>query len=219
MTPISSENVLSNLSWRYATKKFDPTKKISDATWKSIEDGMRLAPSSYGLQPWKFAVVTNPEMRVKLRAVSWNQPQITDASHLVVFCAKINVTPADVDAYVADVAAQRGVPVDTLKDYRNMMVGSVSNPAGLPGGDMRTYTRSQTYIALGFFLYTCAMLGVDACPMEGFEPAKYDEILKMSAQGYMPVVLGAAGYRASDDWLANQKKVRASADKAIVRFK
>jgi nitroreductase len=163
--------------------------------------------------------VTNPEVRQKLRAVSWNQPQITDASHLVVFCAKVSLSAADIEEYVADVASQRGVPVDTLKGFSDMMVGSVTNPSSLPGGDMKTYTRSQTYISLGFFLYTCAMLGVDACPMEGFEPAKYDEILKTSAQGYMPVVLGAAGYRASDDWLATLKKVRRSADKSIVRIK
>lgn len=219
MTPISADNVLSNLQWRFATKKFDPTRKIPEATWKNIENAMRLAPSSYGLQPWRFFVVTNPEVRTKLRAVSWNQPQITDASHLVVFCAKININAADVDEYVADVAAQRSVSVETLKDFRNMMASSVANPATLPGGDMKTYTRSQTYISLGFFLYTCAMLGVDACPMEGFEPQKYDEILKTSSQGYTPVVLGAAGYRAADDWLASLKKVRADASKSVVHVK
>lgn len=213
--PVADQTLLSNLDWRYAVKKFDAARKIPQATWATIEEATRLAPSSYGLQPWRFVVVNDPTVRAKLRPLSWNQPQITDASHLIVFCRKIDVTVADVDAYVADIAAQRGVPADTLKDYRGMMVGSVSSPAGLPGGSMETYTRSQTYIALGVFLTTCAMLGIDACPMEGFDPKGYDGILNTSKDGYMPVVLGAAGYRASDDWLANLKKVRASKEKVF----
>jgi nitroreductase len=207
--PITTPDaLLAALSWRYAVKKFDPARKIEPGLWSTLEKSIVLAASSYGLQPWRFVVVTNPEVRKNLRAVSWNQPQITDASHLVVFCRKAEVTTADVDAFIDRVAAVRGAPREALKDYRNMMAGHMSKPETLPGGDMATYTRSQTYIALGFFLSAAAMLGVDACPMEGFDPKKYDEILGLPAQGYHAVVLATAGYRAADDGFAAMKKVR-----------
>lgn len=217
MQPISSETLVSNLGWRYAVKKFDAARKIPQDTWRTLEQAMLLAPSSYGLQPSKFVVVSDAGVRAKLREVSWNQPQITDASHLVVFCQKIKVTEADVDAYVDYIVQVRGTPREQLKGLRDMMAGHVSKPETLPGGDMTTYTRSQTYIALGFFLSACAMLGVDACPMEGFDPKGYDAILGLSKEGYMPVVVGAAGYRSSEDWLAKLPKVRRPAEHMIKR--
>lgn len=206
--PTTSSDLLSALNWRYAVKKFDPARKVAPETIAALEKAATLSASSYGLQPWRFLVITNPEIRQKLRAASWNQPQITDASHLFVFCRKIEVTPADVDRFIDRVSAVRGVPKAALEDYRKMMVGSVSNPPGLPGGDMTTWTRSQTYIALGTFLTSAAMLGVDACPMEGFDPKGYDAILNVSKDGYMPVVLAAVGYRAADDMFSNMAKVR-----------
>jgi nitroreductase len=215
MQTVAPETLLSQLQWRYATKKFDPAKKIPDATWATIERAFTLAPSSYGLQPWKFYVVTNPQVRAKLREVSWNQPQITDASHLVVFCQQTRLDEAAVDRYMQSIATTRGVGIDTLAGFKTMIMGGVAKPETLPGASTITYTRSQTYIALGFFLYTCAMLGVDACPMEGFDPKGYDSILNISSSGYMPVVLGAAGYRDPTDWVASQKKVRYATSDSI----
>ncbi len=209
MRSLTAADLLEHLNWRYAVKKFDPAKKIPADTWAAIEQATALAPSSYGLQPWRFLVVNDPTIRTKLRTASWNQSQLTDASHILVFCRKIVVTASDVEAYVQRIVEVRNAPAASLEDYKKMMAGSVANPAGLPGGSMETWTRSQTYIALGFFMSACAMLGVDTCPMEGFDPAKYDEILGLSKQGYLPVVVGAAGYRASDDWLATLPKVRA----------
>jgi nitroreductase len=217
MNAVSDRALLDALNWRYAVKTFDASKKIPEATWKTLEDALVLAPSSYGLQPWKFVVVQNAALREKLRASSWNQSQITDASHLVVFCAKIEVTPADVDAYVDRIFAVRGGDRAALAGYRDMMMGSVKNPAGLPGGSMATYTRSQVYIALGVFLSACAMLGVDACPMEGFDPKAYDDALGLSQTGYKPVVVATAGYRSQSDWLANLKKVR-NEKSAVVQY-
>lgn len=207
-TTIPANDLLSALSWRYATKKFDASRKIDAATWTALEKALVLSASSYGLQPWRFVVVSNPAVRAKLREVSWNQPQITDASHLVVFARKNEVTTADVDRLVDRMVEVRGVPRAAINDYRGMMVGSVTNPAGLPGGDMVTWTRSQTYIALGQFLASAALLGVDACPMEGFDAKAYNEILGLPAQGYSAVVVGAAGYRAADDGYAGLAKVR-----------
>jgi nitroreductase len=208
MQSISERAILDSLQWRYAVKAFDAGKKIPDATWSALEDALVLSPSSFGLQPWKFVVVKDAAVRAKLRPLSWNQSQITDASHLVVLCAKTTMTPADVDRYVDRIHSVRGGDKAALAGYRDMMLGSVNNPSGLPGGNVLTYTRSQTYIALGVFLSACAMLGVDACPMEGFDPKGYDEVLGVSKSGFMPVVVAAAGYRSSSDWLAGLKKVR-----------
>ncbi len=217
MNTVSPETISAQLNWRYATKKFDTTRKIAGDTWKHIENAMALAPSSYGLQPWKFVTVSDPALRAKLREVSWNQPQITDASHLVVFARKIEVSKADVAAYIDRIVEVRKAPREALAGFEGMMVGSVSNPGNLPGGSMDTYTRSQTYIALGFALYTAALLGVDACPMEGFDPAKYDELLGLTAMGYKASVIGAFGYRASDDPVAAMAKVRAKHEDTFLR--
>jgi nitroreductase len=212
---ITPADLLASLSWRYATKKFDPSKKIDAGLWSTLEQALVLSPSSYGLQAWRFVVVTDTAIRQNLRAVSWNQPQITDASHMVVLCRKNELTAADVDAYVDRIAQVRGTPKAELEGYRNMMVGSVTNPPSLPGGDMVTYTRSQVYIALGQFLTAAALLGVDACPMEGFDPKGYNEILNLPAQGYSAVVVATAGYRAADDMFGAMKKVRFEAKDVI----
>lgn len=207
---ISPDTILRQFRWRYATKKFDQSKKIPAETWRQIEEAIVLAPSSYGLQPWKLVVVNTPALRAQLREVSWNQPQITDASHLAVFCRRAHLDEAYVDRFVARVAEVRGVSVSGLKGYRDMMAGSVNNPPGLPGGSLDTYTRSQTYIALGFGLAAAAMLGIDACPMEGFIPARYDEILGLASQNLKASVVATFGYRAADDQMAptSMKKVR-----------
>jgi nitroreductase len=199
MSTVAPQAILEQFRWRYATKKFDPAKKIAPELWKQIEEAIILSPSSYGLQPWKFLVIDTPALRAKLREASWNQPQITDASHMIVFCRRTNLDAAYVERYIAHIAKTRGIPAEALAGFRDMMVGSVTSPTNLPGGAMDTYTRSQTYISLGFALSTAAMLGVDACPMEGFNPAQYDEILGLAPQGLKASVVATFGYRASDD--------------------
>jgi nitroreductase len=198
-------------------KKFDPDKKISELHWAAIERAAVLAPSSYGLQPYKLLVVSDAGVRTQLRAAAWNQSQVTDASHLVVFCRKREVTPADVEAYMQRIVQVRGTDRGELKGLEGMILGSIANPASLPGGSMDTYTRSQTYIALGFMLFAAAQLGVDACPMEGFDPVKFDEILRLAPTGYTSTVLAAVGYRAGDDWLAKLAKVRKPEGEFITR--
>lgn len=205
---LPASDLLGALSRRYATKKFDPARKIDGALWTALEKALVLSASSFGLQPWRFVVVDDPALRAKLRAASWNQPQITDASHLVVFARKLEVTAADVDRHVDRIAEVRGAPKAALADYRGMMLGSVTNPANLPGGDMVTWTRSQVYIALGQFLTAAALLGVDACPMEGFDPKAYNDLLGLPGQGFSAVVVATAGYRAADDGYAALAKVR-----------
>lgn len=213
MSTVTPAQLIQALSWRYATKQFDPTRKISGEVWKTLEEAMTLAPSSYGLQPWGFVVVTDPKVREKLRAVSWNQPQITDASHLVVFCAKTTLTRGDVDRYVERIAQVRGISREALAGYRDMMLGSVE----APGANHLHWNQRQVYIALGFFLSAAALMGIDACPMEGFDADKYDEILGLPSRGLRATVLATAGYRAASDSYASLRKVRFEASDLIRR--
>ncbi len=203
--PVPPDTVLTQLNWRYATKKFDPAKKIAPELWAKLELAAIHAPSSYGLQPWKFIVVTDPEMRKKLHPVSYNQPQILDASHLIVFAAKNPPTPADVDAYVARTAEVRGATVEALDGFKQMMLGSLSR---MDAAQAHRWAARQVYIALGVFLASAALMGVDACPMEGFQPDKYDEILGLKAKGLGSVVIATAGYRSAEDKNAHLAKVR-----------
>ena len=212
--PVAPETVLEQLNWRYATKKFDPARKIAPELWMKLEEAAIHAPSSYGLQPWKFVVVTDPDVRKKLHPVSWNQAQILDASHLVVFAAKNPPTPADVDAYITRIAQVRGTAVESLDGYKEMMLGSLSR---MDAAQAHRWAARQTYIALGFFLSAAALMGVDACPMEGFQAQKYDEILGLKAQGLSAVVLATAGYRAADDKNADATKVRFEPRDVIIR--
>lgn len=214
MQTMPSDALLQNLSWRYAVKKFDPTRKIPARDWAALEQSLVLSPSSYGLQPWHFVVVTNPKIRATLKGVSWNQTQITDASHLVVLCRRTTMVRADVDRYVARIAAVRGVPAASLEPYRGMMLGSVEKP----GADHSAWNARQVYIALGFFLSAAAVLGIDACPMEGFDAAQYDQILGLTARGFAATVVATAGYRAADDAYAALKKVRFPDSEVITRM-
>jgi nitroreductase len=195
MHTMNHDQLLARLNWRYATKQFDPQRKISPQDWAALEEALVLAPSSFGLQPWKFIIVSDRATREKLVAASWGQRQVADASHLVVFAVKKNLGERDIDDYLNRIAEVRGAPRETLAAYRDMMVGSIVN--GRDEAARRDWASKQVYIALGIFLASAAMLGIDACPMEGIEPAKYDEILGLDKQGLSAVMVAAAGYRAS----------------------
>jgi nitroreductase len=214
MPSVAPDTVLEQLNWRYATKKFDPAKTIAPDLWAKLEQAVVLSPSSYGLQPWKFVVVTDPAVRKKLQAVGYNQPQLVDASHLVVFCARKPPTAADVEAHVVRTAEVRGTTPDALDGFRQMMLGSLSRMTPEAASD---WAARQCYIALGVFLSAAAMAGVDACPMEGFQPPEFDKILGIDAKGYGSVVLATAGYRAADDRGATQPKSRFLVESVVER--
>lgn len=203
---ISSEQLLEQLHWRYATKKFDPTKKIPEEIWQALEKSLVMAPSSFGLQPWKFFVIKNPETRQQLLEHSWGQTQVVDASHLVVLAIKKDVNATDVDRYLQSMSEIRQVPIDGLQGLGGTIKGFLTNPP-YPI-DIDAWAARQVYIALGQFMTSAAMLGIDTCPMEGFVPAKYDEVLGLTEQGYSAVVLCPAGYRAEDDKYSVMPKVR-----------
>lgn len=215
-TNISTDSLLQQLQWRYATKKFDPARKIPAADWQSLEQALVLTPSSYGLQPMKFLVITDPVVREKLVPVSWGQRQPADCSHYVVFAARVANTEAHVDRYLARIAEVRGGSVEAQAGFRKMLVSDVVHgPRGQRALDWAT---NQAYIALGHFMTSAALLGIDTCPMEGFVPEKYDEILDLPAQGFHAAVACAAGYRAADDKYSAVPKVRFPADELIAHI-
>lgn len=213
MGNIVQDQVLEALQWRYATKKFDPAKKISSAHWKVLEQALVLSPSSFGLQPWKFVVVEDVATRNEIKGAAWNQSQIVDASHLVVLCAKQDMGAPDVERLIQRICEVRGVTPESLSGYREAMLGFFASPS--PGFEVSQWTARQVYIALGFFLSAAANLGIDACPMEGFDTQRVSEILKLPEQGFRAVVIATAGYRSSDDAYASAAKTRFSTDQVV----
>lgn len=215
MQALSPEALVCQLKWRYAVKKFDPARKISPDTWAALEQSLVLTPSSFGLQPWKFLVITDRAMKEKLVPLSWRQTQPADCSHFVVFAARTTLSERHVDEYVARVAEVRGVPPDSLAGFRKMMIGTLVPPR--PGFEIKHWASLQAYIALGNFMTSAAVIGVDTCPMEGIEPTKYDELLGLSDSGFATIVACAAGYRAADDKYAVVPKVRFPAEVVVQR--
>jgi nitroreductase/dihydropteridine reductase len=203
-------NIINALEWRYATKKFDTTKKISATELDELTEVLRLAPSSFGLQPWKFIVVKDTTLRNKLKGAAWNQAQLTDASHLIVLCARTDVDAAFVRRYVEHTASTRKLPVDALKGFEEMMLGSVN---GRTKEAVVEWNKRQVYIALGMLLEAAALKNIDACPMEGFEPAQFDKILDLT--DCTATVICALGHRAADDRLS--PKVRFPKNEVIVQ--
>lgn len=206
MNHITTTDLLEHLNWRYATKQFDASKKIPSEIWTALEDSLVLTPSSYGLQPWKFLIITSSELKEQLKPLSWNQSQVTDCSHYVVFTIKKNITAEHVDLFVARTAELRGGTIEAISGYRNMMVSDVIE--GARSFNVNEWATRQVYIALGNFMTSAALLGVDTCAMEGIEPVKYDKLLGLAAKGYSAVVACAAGYRAEEDKYAALAKVR-----------
>jgi nitroreductase len=213
MTTISPSNLLAQLQWRYATKQFDPNRKIPSDVWSALEQSLVLTPSSFGLQPWKFIVVTDPAMKQSLLSASWNQSQVTDCSHHVVFAARKATDEKEVDRFLQSISAARGVDVASLAGYRGMMTGFMANAA--KGGWLHEWAIRQTYIAIGQFMASCAVVGVDACPMEGIAPDQYDKLLGLEGGEFATAVACAVGYRSSADKYATLAKVRYPASEVI----
>ena len=211
--PVSNDTLLNQLRWRYATKQFDAARKIPVADWQTLEETLLLTPSSFGLQPWRFVVVTDPATKETLVPASWGQRQVADASHLVVFAVKKSLGPSDVDHYLGRIAEVRGVTRESLNGFRNVLVDFLAQPADQ--FNPQHWATRQAYIALGNLLTSAALLGIDTCPLEGIEPPRYDEILGLGAEGYQTVVAAAVGYRAASDKYAALPKVRFAPEEII----
>lgn len=198
--------VITDLKWRYATKKFDSSKKISAEHIEILNEGLQLSASSYGLQLYKFFWIENPEVRAQLQPASWGQSQIVDASHLLVMAAKTEVTNEDIDGFIQLVSETRGAPLDALSGYGDFMKNAVVQ--GKSADEKIIWNSKQVYIALGNVMNLAANLEIDTTPMEGFDPAKYDEILGLADKGYTSAVVCAFGYRSEEDETAGAAKVR-----------
>lgn len=206
-------DIIKQLEWRYATKIFDADKKISDVDFDELMEAARLAPTSYGLQLWKIFIVKNPEIRKLLKEASYNQTQITDASHLVVFATPKIVDEKTIDKFIELVAETREVPLHSLDGYRNSIITAVQNKT--KNNELGNWSAKQAYIALGFLLETSALKNIDSCPMEGFDSKKFDEILELDKLGFESRVVCPLGYRSEKDTYANAKKVRFSKEETI----
>lgn len=216
MTVLTPDDLLTQLRWRYAVKKFDATRCIPESDWRALEEALVLTPSSFGLQPWRFYVITSQEIREQLPAISWSQSQVRDASHVVVFAIRSPFSDEDVDRFVARTAVVRETPLEKLAGFRNMMVKAIDQISR--AGQIEAWATFQVYIALGNFMTAAAALGIDTCPMEGILPDRYDELLGLREAGYRTVVVATAGYRAPDDKYALLAKVRYPTDEMIVRL-
>jgi nitroreductase len=214
MTMQPSE-LLAVLRFRYATKAFDAARKIPAETWDAFEQSLVLTPSSFGLQPWKFLVIDHPEIREKLKAASWGQGQVTDASHLVVLTARTDLAQADIDSWIARLSEVQGTPAEALAGLSGMIssFSSAMTPA-----EKQAWNTRQVYIALGQLMTSAAVLGIDSCPLEGISPADYDTILGLPGTGYATAVACALGYRSAEDKYAVAPKARFEAEKVIARI-
>jgi nitroreductase len=200
-------------NWRYATKKFDATKKIAASDLEILKEAIRLSTSSYGLQPYKVFIVENPEIREQLKPASWDQSQIVDASHLIVFANYINLDETVIDKYVSRISKTREVAEENLKGYGDFMKSKI---LGLTPEKQAIWTSKQTYLALGNLLNAAAELEIDVTPMEGFDPEKYNEILKLSEQNLNASLVATIGYRHEEDANQHVKKVRKSKEELFI---
>ena len=204
---------LENQNWRYATKKFDATKKISAADLAFLKEAIRLSTSSYGLQPYKVFIVENPELRAKLVAASYGQAQVADASHLLVFANELNFGAAGIDQFASTICKTRELPLEAIQGYVDYMKGNIT---GLPEEVRNIWTSKQTYLALGNLLNAAAELKIDVTPMEGFIPAQVNEILGLDKLGLNASLLAPIGYRHEEDATQHYKKVRKSNEELFI---
>ena len=200
---------IKNLEWRYATKKFDTQKKVSTEDLEKIKEAIQLSASSYGLQLYKVLIIEDQATREKLKPASWGQPQITDASHLLVFCNYAKVSDDQIDEFIELKSKVQGIPINAIKGYGEFIKGKLAEKSSV---EVDHWPARQTYIALGNLLAACAELKIDACPMEGFEPEMYNEILGLTEKGLSAAVVATVGYRSEEDQTQHAKKVRKPMD-------
>jgi len=204
---------LEHQNWRYATKKFDATKKISTEDLNTLKEAIRLSSSSYGLQPYKVIIVENPELRAKIQPVAWGQSQIVDASHLIVFANRTSINDTEIDAFFKNMSETREIPLEALSGYQGFMKGKINE---LSEDAQNIWNSKQTYLALGNLLNAAAELKIDVTPMEGFVPAQVNEILGLNALGLNASLIATVGYRHTEDATQHLKKVRKSNEELFI---
>jgi nitroreductase len=198
---------IESLKWRYATKKFDSQKKIPQQDLETLKQALQLSASSYGMQFYKFLLIKNPQIREKLVTASWGQEQVRDASDLIVMCSTKSLNDSHIDESLANISTTRNTPIEKLSGYSGFIKSKVNE---LDEETKKHWIAKQVYIALGVALSMCAELKIDSCPMEGFDPVKYDEIIGLSARGLEATLVLPIGYRSEEDVSQHLKKVRKS---------
>jgi nitroreductase len=206
-------NFLNNQNWRYATKKFDATKKVSTEDLNTLKEAIRLSSSSYGLQPYKVIIVENPELRAQLQPAAWGQSQIVEASHLFIFANDTNLGDEEIDEYLNTISVTRETPMESLAGYGDFMKSKIST---LEPAVKNIWTSKQTYLALGNLLNAAAELKIDVTPMEGFVPAQVNEILGLDKLNLNASLIATVGYRHEDDTTQFYKKVRKSQEDLFI---
>ena len=204
---------LDHQNWRYATKKFDATKKISTEDLNTLKEAIRLSSSSYGLQPYKIIIVENPELRAKIQPAAWGQSQIVDASHLIVFANRTTINDTEIDAFFENISKTREIPLEALSGYQGFMKGKINE---LSEDAQNIWNSKQTYLALGNLLNAAAELKIDVTPMEGFSPVDVNEILGLNALGLNASLIATVGYRHTEDATQHLKKVRKSNEELFI---
>ncbi len=208
-------NFITNANWRYATKKFDTTKKVSKEDLETLKEAIRLSASSFGLQPYRVLIIDNPELRAKLQPAAWGQSQIVDASQLIVFANITNFGETEIDVSIANTTKTRGLPADALKGYGDFMKSKI---VALPEDVRNTWASKQTYLALGNLMNAASELKIDVTPMEGFEPAQVNEILGLGKLGLNATLLATIGYRHEEDATQHYAKVRKSNEELFINL-
>jgi len=208
-------NIINSLEWRYATKKFDPSKKLSNQQIETLKKAFNLTPTSFGLQPIKMIVIQNKELQEKFVPHSYFQRQVADASHLLVLCIENDTTSTDINSYFDLEKKVRGVDEAVISDFRKQLVDMYKNKTVEERNLSSIY---QTYIALGNLMTVCALEKIDACPIEGFIPSKVDELLNLSAQNLKSILLLPVGYRDENDIMSTMKKVRKPLNETVIEI-
>ncbi|NBN99577.1 MAG: NAD(P)H-dependent oxidoreductase [Flavobacteriia bacterium] len=211
-------SLLDALNWRYATKRYDASRKIPQATFELLMESIRLTPSSYGMQsygmqPIKILNIENQELREKIKPIAWNQQQVVDSSHLLVFCYQTNPGEQEVKEHVERMATTRQKPVESLEGFQNHVIQALE---GMGEEKRAIWTSKQTYIALGQLLLSCALEKIDATPMEGFDAQALNELLELPKQGFQASLLCPMGYRHLEDPYASLQKIRKSSQDLFI---
>ncbi|WP_299765684.1 NAD(P)H-dependent oxidoreductase [uncultured Dokdonia sp.] len=207
--------ILEALQWRYATKKFDATRHLTAEKVTLIKNAFNLTASSFGLQPVKLLVIHDQKLQDELVPVSMNQQQVSDASHVLVFCIEKNIDKSYIEAYFDNVKKTRDTPDEILKPFRDYLYGHFEKESIEA---IENWATKQAYLAMGNLLTICAIEKIDACPMEGFDSESYDALLNLSEKGLSSVLVMPIGYRATDDMFADFKKVRKTLSDAVIEI-
>lgn len=210
-----ASDTIEKLQWRYATKRFDASKKLTEEKLNILKETFNLTATSFGLQPLKMVVVSNQKIKEELLPLTYNQPQIRDASHVLVLCVETQIDSSFIIDHFKRVEGIRKTDREILKPFEENLLRTFSEKES---EDIREWMVNQVYLTLGALLTVCAMEKIDSCPMEGFMPEKYDELLGLTERGLASVIVLPVGYRDESDFFINLKKVRRGVDELVIEI-